>query len=211
MTRPSAFGTLVSAYDVELALRDHGQLWIADYLAEVDRLHAQLVATLPQPRSWVISSEVEKMPEDQTPAVVIASPGLTDPPRADGQGIYWARWRVNVGAHVSAKGNVYALRLARLYVLALRALYLQQQVISDALSIRRIDWADERYDTLPSVDDRTVCTAVVELAVEVAGVTQRHAGPFSPILPPGQPLDPDSPTWPVAEIADAAVTKEPLS
>jgi hypothetical protein len=206
----SAFGELVAASDVEGALLDTVQLWLADYLAEVDRTHGRAPGTLPMPRSWVISSDVEKMPEDQTPAVVIASPGLTDPPLADGRGVYTARWRINVAIHLSARGNAHALRLAREYVLALRALLVQQQNLSPELGIRRVDWMDERYDTLPSIDDRTVCTGTVELAVEVTGVTTRHAGPLAPILAPGAP-GPDSPEWPTAQTADVAITKEPLT
>jgi hypothetical protein len=202
----------VAAVDVEQAIVAQGRKWLPDYLAEVERFHAFVVGTLPLPRSWVVSSEVEKMPEDQTPAVLVASPGLTDPPRADGRGIYVARWRVNVAVHLSAAGNTYALRNARLYALAVRALYVQQQLL-DGLDVRRIEWQDERYDTLPSIDDRSVCTAVVEFAVEIADVTTRHAGPLAPILPPtdaNTPPTPESPEWPTAQTADVAIDKEPI-
>jgi hypothetical protein len=201
--RPSAYGRLVAACDVEQALVDVAQKWLPDYLAEVERWHGFAVGTLPQPRSWVVSSEVERMPEDQTPGVLIASPGLSEAPIADGQGVYWARWQVNAAVHLSAMGNVYALRNARLYALALRALFTQQQTLA-SLDVRRIDWIGERYDTLPSIDDRTVCTALVELGVEVYDVTTRHAGPLEPLLPPGD-LGPTSPSWPTAETADVDV------
>jgi len=204
----SAYGPLVSAIDVELALLNIARTWIADYLADVERQHELNVGYLPYPRSWVVSSEVEKMPEDQTPAILIASPGLTDPPRADGRGSYTARWRVNVGVHMSARGNSVALVLVRLYVLALRAMFSQQQRV-DELALRRIDWMDERYDTLASIDDRTVCTATVELAVEIADVTNRSMGPLEPILGPGD-LGPDSPTWPTATVADVVIDKVAL-
>jgi hypothetical protein len=207
--RETAFGAIVAGVDVEDALVDVARLWVADYLAELERLHGLEVGYLPLPRSWVVSAEVEKMPEDQTPAVVIASPGLTGAPQADGRGRYWATWRVNVAVHLSARGNALALRLARLYVAALRALFMQQQELP-GLDVRRIDWQDERYDTLPSIDDRTVCTALVELAVCVADVTTRHAGPLAPVLPPGS-LGPDSPTWPTAELVDVDITKEPIN
>jgi len=209
MTRPSAFAPLIAASDVEAALLTQLRRWLPDYLAEVDRQHDREVGTLPAPRGWVISSDVEKMPEDQTPTIIIASPGLTDPPLADGNGKYTARWRVTVAVHLSARGNALALTLAREYVLALRALLLQQQNL-DRLAVRRIDWEDERYDMLPPIDDRTVCTGEVELAVEVADVTTRHAGPLAPILPPGD-LEPDSPSWPTAETAGVDVDKWPLS
>jgi hypothetical protein len=203
--RETAYSAIVAAVDVEQALVELVQLWIADYLAEIERQHGLDVGYLPLPRSYVVSSDVEKMPEDQTPAVIVASPGMTDPPRVDGLGTYIARWRVTIAVHLSARGNALSLRLVRLYVAAVRALVLQQQSLG-TLVLRRIDWTDERYDTLPSIDDRTVCTGLVELAVEVGDVTQRHAGPLAPILGPGD-LGPDSPTWPTAQVVDVEITK----
>jgi hypothetical protein len=204
----TAYAPIVSAVDVEGSLLELVQLWLADYLAEVCRQHELAPDYLPYPRSWVVSSDVEKMPEDQTPAILVASPGMIDAPRANGGGGYVARWRVTVAVHISAVGNTQALRLVRLYVSAVRALVLQQQAL-DTLALRRIDWLDERYDTLPSVDDRTVCTALVELAVEVADVLTRHAGPLEPLLPPGHNLEPDSPTWPAATSTHIGITKQP--
>jgi hypothetical protein len=206
LPRSTAYGALVSASDVELAFVALGRKWIADYLAEVERQHGMPVGTLPQPRAWIISADVEKMPEDQTPAVIVGSPGLTEAPQADGQGVYSASWRVLLGVHLSARGNDNALRLVRLYTLALRALAVQQQLIDPELAVMRVDWRDERYDVLASIDDRTVCTGVVELAVSVYEITSRHAGPLEPLLSPGD-LGPDSPTWPTAIVADVDVSK----
>lgn len=205
-TRPSAFGPFVAASDVEQALLDHVQLWLADYLAEVDRRYDDDVGTLPYPRGWVISADVEKMPEDQTPTIVVASPGLLEPPRSDGAGYYTARWSMTVAVALSARGNSLALRLARRYALALRALLVQQQTLDDELVVRRIDWLDERYDVLESIDDRTMSVATIELAVEIADVVARGQGPMRPILPPGSGTDSQSPTWPTADIVDVQIT-----
>lgn len=210
MSRPSAFGPLVAASDVELALLAHVQLWLPDYLAEVDRKYDDDVGTLPYPRGWIVSGDVERMPEDQTPTIVVASPGLDDPPLAGGDGLYVARWMMTVAVILSARGNRLALRLARRYALALRALLVQQQALDDELvTVRRIDWLDERYDTLESIDDRTVSVATIGLAVEVSDVVQRNAGPMTPVLPPGSGTGPNSPTWPTADVVDVSLTKEP--
>jgi hypothetical protein len=76
---------------------------------------------------WVVSSDVEKMPEDQTPAVVVASPGLTDPPRPTGDGMYIARWRVR-SLCTSARAATRSRCDSRACTsLALRALIVQQQ------------------------------------------------------------------------------------
>lgn len=152
---------------------------------------------------------MEKFPEDQLPAVMIASPGLVDPPTADGRGVYTARWRLTTATAVAARGNRLALRLARLYALATRALMLQQQQLGD-LAVRRIDWLGERYDVLASVDDRSICVGAVEVSVEVSDVTTRQAGPLEPVMGPGTGTEPDSPTWPTAETVEVEVHKEEL-
>lgn len=203
------FGPLVAACDVENAALAQLETWLADYLAEVERYHGYAPGDLPQPRSWLVSSAVEKMPEDQLPAVILASPGLLDRPLADGRGIYTARWRLVVAVMISARGNRLALRLARLYALALRSVLLQQQALPE-LAVRRLDWLDERYRLLDSIDDRTVCIAEVEISAEVADVISRQAGPLAPLLGPGLP-GPDSPEWPTATSTDMAVVKQPLS
>jgi phage gp37-like protein len=159
MPGASAFGPLVAASDMEDAVLAQLQAWLPDYLAEVERTHGLQVGSLPQPRSWVLSSEVERFPEEQLPAVMLASPGLTDPPLADGTGIYTARWQLVVAVQVNVRGNRLALRVARLYALALRGALLQQQRLG--LPLRRIDWMDERYRLLDSIDDRTTCVAEV--------------------------------------------------
>jgi hypothetical protein len=207
---PTAYGPLLAASDVEASVIEQLRKWLRSYLAEVDRQHAQPVGTLPMPRSWVTSSDVEKMPEDQTPTLIVQSPGLLSAPEADGQGVYCARWLINVGVHLSARGNGLALRIVRLYVLALRALLLQQQMLP-AITVQRIDWLGERYDELDSIDDRTVCTGRVELCVQVADVTTRGHGPLEPWLGPETDPGPDSPTWPISDEVELELLKGPLN
>jgi hypothetical protein len=209
LDRPTAFGPFVAASDVEEAVLAQLQKWQRDYLAEVERTHGLAVGSLPLPRSWTVSSEIERFPEDQLPAVIVASPGLTDPPLADGRGLYTARWRFDVGTQVAARGNRLALRLARLYTLAWRALLLQQQDLA-GLAPRRIDWTDERYRLLDSIDDRSTCIGEIEIAVEVSDVTERNAGPLEPLLSPEPDPGPDSPLWPESATADVAVQNVPV-
>lgn len=205
----SAYGRLVAACDVEDAALAQLETWLPDYLCEVERYHGYAPGDLPQPRSWLVSSAVEKMPEDQLPAVILASPGLVDAPTADGRGVYTARWRLVVAVMVNARGNRLALRLARLYALAVRATLTQQQELPE-LAMRRVDWLDERYRLLDSIDDRTLCISEVEVAAEVADVTTRHAGPLAPVMGPGGLDGPDSPEWPTAQTVDIDVVKVPL-
>jgi len=209
----SAFGPLVGGDDIEDYLQAVLERWYPSYLWEVERHTGTTPGTLPLPRSLVRSSEIEKFPEDQTPALFLASPGLTDPPAADGGGYYTATWQVNLGVQVVAGPNRRALELARWYTLALRACVLQQQQdpgILLRLRNVRVDWRDERYDLLDSVDDRTVCVGRVETAVTVAEVLQRGLGPLEPLIPPQPGPDPESPGWPPAQTVTTTVEKVPL-
>jgi hypothetical protein len=183
------FGTIVAASDLESALLEQLRRWLPDYLAEVDRQHGQPVGTTPKPRSYVVSSELERMPEDQTPAVIVRSPGTLEPPDVDGRGVYSARFTIDAGVHLSARGNTHALRVARVYTSGIRALLVQQQLL-DAL--------DER---------------VVVLAYTLDDVVTRGAGPLEPTVPPTPPDQtppPIAPDWPTAETVDSDITKEPV-
>jgi hypothetical protein len=210
----SAFGPLVGGDDVEDYLQQVLERWYPSYLWEIERHTASQPGSLPLPRSLVRSSAVEKFPEDQTPALMLASPGLTDPPIADGGGYYTATWQVNLGVQLVAGPNRRALELARWYTLALRACVLQQQQdpgIPTRLQNARVDWRDERYDLLDSIDDRTVCVGRVEVAVTAAMVLQRGLGPLEPVIPPQPGPDPQSPGWPPATSVHVDVQKIPVS
>jgi hypothetical protein len=210
------FGPIVAASDLESALLAQLARWMPDYLAEVDRQHAQPVGTTPKPRSYVVSSELERMPEDQTPAVIVRSPGTLEPPDVDGSGIYSARFTIDAGVHLSARGS-HALRLARVYTSAIRALLVQQQLLDDIdarVVVRRVDWLGERYGELDSIDDRTVCTGVVVLAYSLVDVVTRSEGPIAPTVPPTPPDQtppPVAPDWPTAETVESDITKEPVA
>src|SRR3954462_14533195 len=97
----SLFGRLVGAHHVEDAALAVLRYWLPTYLHEVERQSGQTPGALAKPRSYRVSSDVEKMPEDQTPAVVIRSPGVADNPQMNGAGIYEAQFTIEAAAVVS--------------------------------------------------------------------------------------------------------------
>jgi hypothetical protein len=213
----SLFGRLVGAHHVEDAALAVLRYWLPTYLHEVERQSGQTPGSLALPRSYRISGDTEKMPEDQTPAVVIRSPGVADNPQMNGAGIYEAQFTIEAAAVVSARGGMEeageprALRLARLYALALRACLVQQSD-DDGYLFRR-DWVDEAYDILPSIDDRTICVAKTTFQIEVPNVTDGNSGPVEPLVAPDEPdgIPPvSSPEWPVAETAEVEQIKVPI-
>ena len=213
----SAFGRLVGAHHVEDAAIAVLRYWLPTYIHEVERQSGQTPGTLAKPRSYRVSADVEKMPEDQTPAIILRSPGVADAPFTNGSGRYQAQFTLEAAVVVSARGNTdesaepRALRLARMHVLALRACLIQQ-ADPDGYLFRR-DWRDESYGLLPSIDDRTICVGTTTFQIEVPDVTDANHGPTEPLIPPDEtdvmPPVP-SPEWPIAETVDVEEIKVPL-
>jgi hypothetical protein len=211
------FGRLVGAHHVEDAAIATLRYWLPTYLHEVERQSGQTPGALAKPRSYRVSSDVEKMPEDQTPAVILRSPGVADNPLINGSGVYEAQFTLEASAVVSARGGMEeggeprALRLARMYALALRAC-LVQKADGDGYLFRR-DWIDEAYDVLPSIDDRTICVAKATFRIEVPDVTDANSGPIEPLVPPDDPNAPpslSSPDWPIATTVEVEEIKVPI-
>lgn len=212
----SAFGPIISAFEVELAVADSVRRWMPDYLAELERRRGLEAGRMPAFRSIAVSAELQRMPEDQLPALLIASPGIEVSASAaagrieiHGDGGILARFRVDVAAVVSARGNRHGLRLARLYAAALRTLLVQQALQPTVLDLRRLDLTGERFDLLDADGDRTQGAGVVSIAVEVADVSNRLMGPLEPGLPPTEPGEPpEEMEWPIAQTTHVTVTKQ---
>lgn len=207
------FGRLVGAHHVEDATLSVLRKWYPTYLHEAERASGIEPGTLQLPRSYRVTSELAGMPEDQTPSVIVRSPGVIDIPGVTGARQYLARWEVETGVLVSAigvmeSGTPRALRLARIHALAVRACLVQQ---TDGVYLFRRDWIGESYSELPSVDDRTICLAAIRMSIEVPDVLTSDAGPIEPLVgPDGEPPPVPSPEWPVAVEADVDLVKVPL-
>lgn len=207
----SVYGPILSGFEVEHALAQTVRVWMRDYLAEIERRRLLEVGKLPAFRSMVESSTLSKFPEDQLPALLIASSGVE--PRGgriehNSDGLYTARFRVECGTVISARGNRLAVKLARYYTAALRTLLIQQLPRprwSGLEGIRRVEWVGERYAQLGDISERTQAGGMAAVIVEVEGVSQWGQGPLEPSDPP-IPGD-----WPVAERVEVTVIKEELS
>jgi hypothetical protein len=196
MTAPftSAIGKIVTGRDVELAALAMLKRWSSTYLAESEAATGRVRGSLPRIRAWTTASEFEKWPEDQLPAVLLISPGLAAPPRADGGGSYRASFALGVAVIVSTARMDETAALAKLYCATFRACLLQHQSLEGFAA--GVTWVDENYDDLPSIDDRSLGAGQAIFAVEVDGISTRWNGPphpSDPLTPDTAPL-PDDPT-----------------
>ena len=114
------------------------------------------------------------------PLCVVMSPGLVDEPYTRESGIFTARWAIGVGVAIAAQTETEANRLSRIYGAAVRGIMMQHQDIN-GLAIR-VDWVDENYDDLPTIDNQLqqYRSAGVFFAVEVENVINKWAGPDEP-------------------------------
>lgn len=196
------FGRIVTAHDIEQAALSVLRTWAPYYLAEVDRQAGdQSTGQLPEPRSYQVWSERDSWPEHQLPAVIVVSPGTTDPrPERDGTG-YRVRWALSVGAVVSASDQHHTRRLAAVYVAALRAVLIQRPALGGLA--QGVDWLNEEIVTEDETA-RTIALGVADFVVDVPAVVDPSEGPA---MPPGDPPPPDDPwpAWPDIEHVDASV------
>jgi hypothetical protein len=183
-----SIGAIVTGRDVELAALTFLKRWAGTYLAECERQRAMTPGALPRIRSWTTAPDFETWPEDQLPCVLLVSPGLADAPLPDGAGVYRAKFTLGVAVIVSTARMDETARLAKLYVAAMRAAILQHQSLEGFAS--GIEWLDENYDDLPSIDDRSLGAGQAIFAVQVDGFARRWNGPKTPQDPPDPDTDP---------------------
>jgi len=213
---PGGFGPLVTAFDIEMAVLELVAKWFDTYLVELERRRGWPLRSQARPKSLRVTSEWERMPEDQLPAIIVSSPGTSDfVPMSDGRGLLHAEWQLGLGAVVSTRsappGYVLALRKARDWAALLRWIAIQQRDDSGVLG--SLDWVGERYDTIDADSDRTICLGNVLLRCVVGEVAQKFQGPMEPLAPPEDPDVPPpvpSPQWPIATDVDVTVDKVPL-
>lgn len=191
------YGAFIGAHHVDELLIQIIQLWNEKYLQEMARRSGEGVTELTPFRSYRVTAELERMPEDQTPSLILVNRGLYEKPEKrayhrPGQ-CYKATWNYQVGCLVSARGTkqtgmMRAIRLAKMYVGAMRILLIQKRERDDGLSnMGMIDWVDENYDGVESDGDRTICLAYAEMNVEMYEVATWGTGPKDPT----PDLDPD--------------------
>jgi hypothetical protein len=202
----SIFENIFDADTLERAVVDVLVDWMPTYLREIERQKGMQQGLLPAPRSYTSRNEWATFPEDQLPACIVVSPGLAEPPDADGEGRYRAWWSIGVGVLASAASEADTNKIAKMYGAAIRAIMVQHQSLNGIA--HGIEWEDESYDDIPVEQDRTLGAAMLIFRVWVDDIVTRGAGPAFPTLP-----DPDTQpgsTWPEADTIDVQVASVPL-
>jgi hypothetical protein len=213
----SVFGEFHGVYDVDEAIIDLLQEWGQTYLNEVARRTGEPFARMKKPRSYRASHEIEFMPEDQRPCVVVvcAAPDETPyvtgnvPDPTVGKRIEMV-WMYDVAVQVVAQGKKKdsvprAHRLAMLYATAIREALIQAETDKTKALNWAVDWRGEEPGGLDSDADRTTAIGIVHLGITIPTAAVKHTGPLIPEVD----QDPDSNDWPVVTDVDIAIVKHP--
>jgi hypothetical protein len=207
------FGPAIGAHDIDRILYEMIHLWQVSYLREVARRAGEPADELKPFRSWRVSTDLDRMPEDQTPSLIIVNLGLQEQPQKRGTlrpgKSYYATYKYNIGCLVSASGRKVkaaprANTLAKMYALAVRLILIQKR--DDRNILGMIDWVDDMPGLLDSEDDRTIAMWAVEVNVEAPNASAWAHGPAEPdALPDGAP---DPPLLGTVESVEVEITKE---
>jgi hypothetical protein len=184
------FGSVVSGADVERWCLETLQKWSSTYLTELELRSGRTPGSLQRVRAFITTPTFDKWPEDQLPALLVISVGLAERPHKNGDGRYRARWRMTLAVVCSARTQAEAHELAMDYTAWHRELLLNRQSLEGRAA--GVDLIDEKYDTLPFDDTRSLGAGEVTFTVEVNDIASANAGPVTP----GDPLIPDTTPWP---------------
>lgn len=179
----SLYGPIVTADDVEAAVKTTLRAWCTTYTEEVAR---QKGVTLP-PINYYGGTEIDLSDVNTFPALVVVCPGIVGEPVRHGDGSQDATWAVGVGVVVAETVAYKALTLAKLYGAAVRALLVQQGSLGDFAV--QTTWTDEESASEGFELDRWMASCTLQFEVTVTAVVNRFGGPTTPPANPTVPLN----------------------
>lgn len=200
----NVFGEFVGVYDIDECIIDLLKFWCQTYLNEVARRTGEPFARMRAPRNYRASHEIEFMPEDQRPCVVVVCTSPDETPYITGS-VYPAEtgksitmsWQYDVAVQVVAQGSKKASvprahRLAMLYTTAIRLAVIQAETDLTKKLGWFVDWRGDEPGILDSDADRTTAVGIFHSTITVPTAMIRGAGPLKPEEEPipTSPLDP---------------------
>lgn len=183
-----AYGTIFSSAWLEQQVLTLLQLWMPDYLGEIERQQDR-DEHLPQISSWGADSDLARWPEQTPPAVMVSSPGLVEAPTRDGDGVYQGVYGLEVGVLVISNGRLPARKLASDYGAAITAAIMQQPLPDPVIGIK---WIGQAIDEIPREKHRSLGAVTSEFHVHINDLLDDSQGPLEPSEDPYTP-GPDDP------------------
>jgi hypothetical protein len=203
---PSNYGPIVSAWDVEQAVRDTLKAWIDTFLGEKERQSAGRWSPrqIQRPRSWFIQSAFHDIPEQLLPVIHVESATKTsrhaDGGRVDGQ------WAMNVQGVVKGRNRQTSREMLGLYEACCSVILEKHGDLGGIAS--GVTLSGARYDLISPDRDRTLVGFEIPIIVSVDHIADRFGGPTAPDSPAPTPLPVTSPSDPAHTSTHVIVTTE---
>lgn len=194
----SPVGPIVAGDILEQAAIDTLRAWFPFYLGEIARQRGLDPGKYPNPRSYKITAEIQKWPEDQIPAVQVISPGEVEGLQNDDDGYYRARHALGVAVVVDGQDQSTTNQAAKVYAACARAILIHKPAlggIANGVFPRPLS-----FNEIPPERTRTLAVAFAEIEIDVPDVL--YAYPDLPETPPAVPRDPlpDTPLVDTVEV-----------
>lgn len=193
-----SIGPVVTALEVRKAMQDSLAKWMPSVLRELAQRHGIVHEAAREPRTWTRMADFHRLSADQSPSVIVTSPGIVAPPERDGEGYYLATWAVSVYAHILGASFEETADLVGLYTAAIRIAGIQHSLAIEGS--RRPRWLLEQYAEISNEDSRVVGAGHVQFTVAVSDAAQDNAGPVSEPPRPPRYVDPDDPVVDTATV-----------
>jgi hypothetical protein len=211
MSQANRFGTIIGPRDVEAAVNATLEIWMDDYLGEIERLYGYTPDSIERPRGYLNSSQWHKWPEDQLPVIVTVNAGLSGQPVRRANGVYDVAWLVGIAPIVSDTNQDSTRELAQAYTVAVRTALLQHKMLKSSLYPDGLanftTWHDETYSDMPALQTRSMDSGRVVLEIGVEGALTEQTGPRTPATPASADPGP----WPTVAEDGVTVTTVPLN
>lgn len=190
---------IITGGQVERAVGASVELWINDYLGEMERIEDYEPGSIARPNEIIASSDLDKWNELPVPVVLVVNGGTQGKPKRRGLGAWEATWLVALVPIVSDQTVEDSRKLAGAYAGAVRAAILQHKRLKSPLYpagfASFLMWEDEKYDPIPFLESRTLAAGHIYLSVGVENVTTEQAGPRIPYPEPEETPGP----WPTIQ------------
>lgn len=178
----AVFGDFVADWQLEQWVVNHLRAWMPDYLPNAQRhaetvLGVELSEDLELPKSYPVTPrEPDKWPEDQLPAIMVVSTGLTDTPRRNGDGVFRGSFSVGIASICSAGDEEMSKLFAGLYFAAAAQILLDKPSLGGFAQGVTFD-GPPQFDWLSGERNRTLASRYCVFAVDVDRIFEVTGGP----------------------------------
>lgn len=196
----SVIGNIVTAWDVEQAVKATLQTWLDSYLTDCERQSngrwaIRSLSRPPHPvQSWEIVSEYHDIPGRILPAISIESRTMATAPDIEAEGDVTGRWAISVQALVKNKNRGLLRDELSMYEAAIRTILMHKGGLGGFADGTVL--GPSNLALIPPDRDRTLAGCEVPIVVIVPQTNLRTGGPDTPDDPPPVAPPPTSPTDP---------------